>query len=119
LMKGKFDEIRLIWWDDPPCSPNIAPSDFWFFGWSKREMKGQPFSSREEVKTFLLEMWARLDSGHIFSAFNEWMKKLEYVVESGGEYYISQKRFALIACLFAKIERGHSGRTTWRCRGYM
>jgi hypothetical protein len=26
------------------------------FRWSKREMKGQAFSSREAVKTFLLEM---------------------------------------------------------------
>jgi hypothetical protein len=50
-------------------------------------MKGQAFPSREVVKTFSLEMWARLDSGQLFSAFNEWMKRFEYVIESGGEYY--------------------------------
>jgi hypothetical protein len=32
-------------------------------------------------------MWARMDSGQLFSVFNEWMKRLEYVAESGGEYY--------------------------------
>jgi hypothetical protein len=47
-------------------------------------MKGQVFSSREAVKTFLLEMWARMDSGQLFSVFNEWMKRLEHVIESGG-----------------------------------
>jgi hypothetical protein len=35
----------------------------------------------------LLEMWAIMDSGQLFSVFNEWMKKLEYGIESGGEYY--------------------------------
>jgi hypothetical protein len=54
--KRKLDEIRLIRWDHPPYSPDITPSDFWFFGWTKREMKRQAFSSREAVKTFLLEM---------------------------------------------------------------
>jgi histone-lysine N-methyltransferase SETMAR len=38
LTKGKLDEIRLTRWDHPPYSPDIAPSDFWFFGWSKRKM---------------------------------------------------------------------------------
>jgi hypothetical protein len=44
----------------------------WFFGWSKREMKGQAFSSREAVKTFSLEMWAVMDSGQLLGVFNEW-----------------------------------------------
>jgi hypothetical protein len=70
-----------------PHSPDVAPSDFWFFGWSKRKISGQAFSSREVVKTFLLEMWARMDSGQLFSVFDKWMKRLEYIIESGGEYY--------------------------------
>jgi hypothetical protein len=84
LTKGKLDEIRLVRWDHPPYSLGIAPSDFWFFEWSKREMKGQAFSSREAVKTFLLETWARIDSGQLFSLFNEWMKRPESVIDSGG-----------------------------------
>jgi hypothetical protein len=71
LMKGKSDEIRLIRRDRPPNSPDVASSDFWYFGWSKREMKGQAFSSRDAVKTFLFEMWARLDSGQLSSVLNE------------------------------------------------
>jgi hypothetical protein len=51
-------------------------------------------------------MWARMDSSQLFSIFNEWMKKLEYVVESRGEYDTKQKCCALIVCLFAKIESG-------------
>jgi hypothetical protein len=35
----------------------------------------------------LLEMWAKMDSGQLFSIFNEWMKRREYVIESGGEDY--------------------------------
>jgi histone-lysine N-methyltransferase SETMAR len=87
LMKEKLDEIRLNRWDHSPYSPDITPSDFWFFGRSKTEMKGQAFLSCEVAKILLLEMWARMDSGQLFSVFNEWMKRLEYVIESGGEYY--------------------------------
>jgi hypothetical protein len=28
-----------------------------------------------------------MDSGELFIVFNEWMKRLEYVIESGGGYY--------------------------------
>jgi hypothetical protein len=35
LTKGKLDEIRLIRWDHPPYSPDIAPSDFGFSGGAK------------------------------------------------------------------------------------
>jgi hypothetical protein len=50
-------------------------------------MKGQVFSSREATKTFLLEIWARMDSGQLFSVFNEWMKMFEYVIESEEDSY--------------------------------
>jgi hypothetical protein len=40
-------------------------------GWSKKEMEGQAFSSREAVRTFSLEVWTRMDSGQLFSVFNE------------------------------------------------
>jgi hypothetical protein len=87
LTIGQLDEIRFIRWDDPPYSPDIAPSGFCFFGWGKKT-KGQAFSSREAAKIFLVEMWARMDSGQLFSVFNEWTKRFEYVLESGGEYCI-------------------------------
>jgi hypothetical protein len=51
-MIEELDEIRVIRWDHQPYSRDIAPSDFWFFGCSKREMKGRIFSGREGVKTF-------------------------------------------------------------------
>jgi hypothetical protein len=50
-------------------------------------MKRQTFSSRQVVKAFLLEIWPRMDSGQLFSVFKKWMKRPEYVIESGGEYY--------------------------------
>jgi hypothetical protein len=31
-------------------------------------------------------MWARMDSGQLFNVFTEWMTRLEYIIESGGEY---------------------------------
>jgi hypothetical protein len=53
-------------------------------------MEGQAFSSREAVKTFLLEMRARIDAGQLFSVFNQWMNRLEYVIEPEGEDYTNK-----------------------------
>jgi hypothetical protein len=49
-------------------------------------MKGQAFPSREAVTTFCLEVWVRMDSGQLFSIFNEWIERLECIIESGEEY---------------------------------
>jgi hypothetical protein len=40
LTKGRLDEIRLVRWDHLLYSPDIAPSDLWFFRRSKKERKG-------------------------------------------------------------------------------
>jgi hypothetical protein len=32
-----------------------------------------------------------MDSGQLSSVFDEWMKRIEYVIELGGEYYIKEK----------------------------
>jgi hypothetical protein len=34
----------------PPCSPDLAPSDFHFFPHFKRNLKGTHFTSDDEVK---------------------------------------------------------------------
>jgi hypothetical protein len=32
-------------------------------------------------------MWAKMDPGPCFSVFNEWVNRIKYVIESGGEQY--------------------------------
>jgi hypothetical protein len=40
----------------------------------------------------LLEIWVRMDSNQLFSVFDEWMKRSEYVIESGGECHAKSKK---------------------------
>ena len=42
----------------PPYSPDLAPSDFYLFGPLKERLRGQHFSSDEEVKT-TIRMWLK------------------------------------------------------------
>ena len=38
----------------PPYSPDLAPSDFWLFGFLKEKMKGENFDTFEELEIFIV-----------------------------------------------------------------
>jgi histone-lysine N-methyltransferase SETMAR len=37
--------------EHPPCSPDLAPTDFWLFAKLKRVLKGKRFSDVEDIKS--------------------------------------------------------------------
>jgi hypothetical protein len=42
--------------DDPPYSPELAPSDFWLFPNLKSVLKGKCFSNFEDIKSTVKKM---------------------------------------------------------------
>jgi histone-lysine N-methyltransferase SETMAR len=41
--------------EHPPYSPDLAPSDYYFFSKLKKAIRGRKFDVEEEVKTFVIE----------------------------------------------------------------
>ena len=61
----------------PPYSPDIAPSDFYLFGYMKDQMKGESYESADELIHRVTEILNAIDHKILFSVFDEWMKRLE------------------------------------------
>ena len=46
---AKLHELHFKLLSHPPCSPDLAPSDYWLFADVKRMLQGKRFGSNEEV----------------------------------------------------------------------
>jgi histone-lysine N-methyltransferase SETMAR len=53
-------ENKIVLVPHPPSSPDLAPSDFWLFGYMKASLAGKSFNRSEElldgINTFLEEI---------------------------------------------------------------
>ena len=70
----------------PPYSPDIAPSDFFLFGYIKNKMEGQSYESRKEVKKCITDILQQIPTDMLKRVFEEWERRLEQVIHTKGEY---------------------------------
>jgi hypothetical protein len=49
LSLRKTEELGFTWLPQPPYSPDLAPSDFFLFGYLKKELQGMNFRSGNQV----------------------------------------------------------------------
>jgi len=78
--------LRLL--PHPPYSPDIAPSDFFLFGYLKHRLSGQNFESSERLVLAIQELISEIPRSMLMRVFEEWKIRLERVVAIGGDYYI-------------------------------
>jgi hypothetical protein len=71
----------------PAYCPDLAPSDFFLFGFLKRQLQGIHLADREALKNRICQIFGEIDREVLISVFVEWMEWLQWVVENGGEYY--------------------------------
>ncbi|KAF6027711.1 hypothetical protein EB796_013984 [Bugula neritina] len=70
----------------PPYSPDLAPSDFHLFGPMKEGLRGQRFSTDEEVKT-AVRSWLRSQPSSFYEArIHALIKQRTAAVDNGGDY---------------------------------
>ena len=83
---AKLAEMHWETLEQPPYSPDLAPSDFHLFGPLKEELGGQRFEDDEEVEAFVLN-WLTTRPR---SFYEEGIKKLlirwEKCVAQSGDY---------------------------------
>jgi transposase len=71
----------------PPCSPDLAPSDFFLFGYVKEHLKRMAFPSYEELLDTIREVVTCIESETLTAVFDYWMERLEWVSKNNGDYY--------------------------------
>jgi len=70
----------------PPYSPDLAPSDFWLFGYLKNQLKGAKFSTETELQEAVRGVLHKITPAQLRRVYNHWIRRLEMCIEAKGEY---------------------------------
>jgi hypothetical protein len=81
----KKNEATLI--PQPPYSPDLAPSDFFLFTTLKSVPKGWRFEPDEEIQQNSLADLRSIPKEAFQECFQNWEKRWERCMKSGGEYF--------------------------------
>ena len=70
----------------PPYSPDIAPCDFFLFGYIKDKLKGESFESVDSLLERVKEILNGISKEILRSAFTEWERRLIQIINTKGDY---------------------------------
>jgi hypothetical protein len=73
-------------------SPGPTPSDFFPFGYVKQKLQAVHTRDRERLKSEIIRIFSGIGPDVLISVFEDWMKRLEWVVQNGGEYSNNQTK---------------------------
>ena len=71
----------------PPCSPDLAPRDFFLFPRMKIDLKGKHFQNVEEVREKMTEALKAITLQEFQNCFEQWKKRWDKCIDSQGEYF--------------------------------
>ena len=71
---------------EPPYLPDIAPSEFFLFGYLKEILKGSKFETPEELKNAINVILISIPPDLLNSVFLKWEVKLQMVIDANGNY---------------------------------
>ena len=71
----------------PPYSPDIAPSDFFLFGYTKDKLKGRRFKSPDDIFEEIHSIISHISKEKLISVYTNWIKRCKRVIELNGDYF--------------------------------
>jgi histone-lysine N-methyltransferase SETMAR len=71
----------------PPYSPDLSPYDFWLFRFLKGSMKSMESSTEDQIVPAITTIWRGVTFDRLQFVFQEWVQRLNWVMENNGEYY--------------------------------
>jgi histone-lysine N-methyltransferase SETMAR len=86
LVSGSLDLLGFKRLDHPPYSPDLAPCDFFLFGYVKERLNGCSFESADELFQAVEEVIRGIPPEMLAAVFDEWLSRLATCRDSGGEY---------------------------------
>jgi hypothetical protein len=70
----------------PPDSPDLAPSDFFLFGYLKAKLLDFQPDTRDALKTAITEAVNGIGKEILLSVFETGIKRAKWVIKHSGEY---------------------------------
>ena len=86
LIDKKFEENGIIRLPHPPYSPDLAPSDFFLFGYLKKKLEGQNFDNDDDLKKETVKILSNIEKETLKKVFDEWIRRLELCILNKGDY---------------------------------
>ena len=80
----KYGLVRLV---HPPYSPDLAPSDFFLFGYLKKMLEGSSFKDDDDVIEKVREILESMDHTLLKNSYYEWIKRLKKCISLEGEFF--------------------------------
>jgi len=82
----RMKQIKFERTPHPPYSPDIAPSDFFLFGYVKEKLKGQKFIARDELYEAVHSILSGISEDLILRVFESWITRCYAVSARNGSY---------------------------------
>jgi hypothetical protein len=70
----------------PPCSPDLAPPDFYLFGYVKKCLAGLSFEDADQFLAAGEGVLESIETVTLQAVFLEWMDRLRKCIATNGEY---------------------------------
>ena len=79
----KDQNLHVI--EHPPYSPDLAPSDFWLFGYIKQRLGDYP--DQETLATAITDIVSKIPENEWLKTFRKWIERMELCVKYEGDYF--------------------------------
>jgi histone-lysine N-methyltransferase SETMAR len=70
----------------PPYSPDLAPSDFYLFGYVKHQLQRHKFTEGAESVSTISEILNQIPTNTLVDVSDDWMRSLQRCIDISGEY---------------------------------
>jgi hypothetical protein len=83
---ARMEELRIKRVAHQLFSPDIAPSDFFLFGWLKGELSSRPVNEINGLFEIVEIILSTLTPDTIARVFVNWIERLKQVIDTNGDY---------------------------------
>ena len=87
LTSQKYNVLGFKRTPQPPYSPDIAPSDFYLFGFLEEKLKGRVFEDMDELFEAIVEILNSISKERLKKVFYHWIERCQWVAHHNGEYF--------------------------------
>jgi hypothetical protein len=70
----------------PAFSPDLAPADFWLFGYLRVMLEGSSFETAQELQGKATGILMSIPTSTFRAVFEEWKSRVLQCIEAGGQY---------------------------------
>jgi hypothetical protein len=84
----KIEELGFIPVPQPPYSPNLAPGDFFLFGYLKQHLEGKHLTREDHAIAAVSEVFDKIPFQTFQNMMDDWQYRLRRCIQLRGEHFL-------------------------------